>query len=256
MAESSRGTKIAIAVLGIAVIALVIALALVMRRPGAPAEVGRAAPASSSRGEQGGFVRPAPDLDGLGGPSQPPAQARNELGQPLNEDGRPIGPPHTLARIRNKPIASGELPLTPPLFTDVAERAAFKRWWAAELGRRISIYEKLEPGAGYPSAADTAAMLDELYDTAEPRTPGETVDQAYARRQRWHALWKQFLDTYGATLHTVMSRGGDPQYGTTPAPPVQPPGVPEGDAEPAPPATDSPPGTDPGGPAGAAGKHD
>jgi hypothetical protein len=253
MAESSRGTRIAIAALGVAVIALVIALAIVMRRSDAPAEAGRAAPPSSSRGEQGGFARPAPDVDGL---SRPPAQARNELGQPLNEDGRPIGPPHTLARIRNKAIAPGELPLTPPLFTDAAERAAFKRWWTAELGRRIAIYETLEPGTGYPSAADTAAMLDELYDTAEPRTPDETVAQAYARRQRWHALWQQFLDTRGATLHTVMSRGGDPQYGTTPAPPVQPPGVPEGDGEPAPPATDSPPGRDPGSPAGAAGSHD
>lgn len=233
-----------IAVLGIAVIALVIALIVVTRRPDAPA-----APAITERsarpeqGNAGAFARPSPEL---GGPARPPAQARNELGQPVNEDGRPIGPAHKLERIRNKAIAPGEVPMTPPLFADETQRQAFKRWWVDEMGRRISIYEKLEPGPSYPPAEDTAAMLDELYDAAEPRGPDETVAQAYARRQKWHELWKQFLDTYGATPQTVMSRGGDPQYGTTPEPPAQPPGVPSADAPPAEPASDSPPERDPG----------
>jgi hypothetical protein len=241
MADSSRGTRLVIAALGVAVIALVIALIVVTRQPEAPAAADRGA--APQQGNPGGFARRAPEL---GGPARPPAQARNELGQPVNEDGRPIGPAHKLARMRNKAVAPGEVPMTPPLFTDEKDRQAFKRWWVDELGRRISIYEKLEPGADYPSAEDTAAMLDELYDAAEPRGPDETVAQAYARRQTWHGLWKQFLDTYGATPYTVMSRGGDPQYGTTPAPPVQPSGVPAADAPPAEPASDSPPERDPG----------
>lgn len=242
MTASSRGTKILIAVLGALVVLLSIALFVVTRSPKEAVEDRPLAAAPPPDRQQGGFARAA-----SGPGAQPPARARNELGQPLNEDGRPMGPPEKLERTRTRPIAPGEVPLTPPLFTDAAQRATFKRWWVDELGRRIAIYQTLEPRAHYPSAQDTHDMLDALYDAAEPRGPGESVEQAYQRRQAWQSLWKQFLDTYGATLHTAVSRGGDPQYGDTPAPPVQPPGADRTDVPPAQPATDSPPGRGPAG---------
>jgi hypothetical protein len=250
MKPSQRGTTIIIAVLSAAVIALVIAL-VVVTRPGETPPAGQPpqAAAPADRG-QGGF---APALSGAT-PAKPPARAKNELGQPLGQDGRPIGPAEKLAAIRNKPVAAGEVPLTPPLFTDATRRAAFKQWWVTEMRRRIAIYQDLEPSPEYPSAEAAARLLDELYDAAEPRRPGESVQDAYGRRRTWQTLWKQFLDSYGATVHTVMSRAGDPQYGTTPPPPVQPPGVPDDSAPPATPAESAPPGRGPGargGPGGA-----
>jgi hypothetical protein len=178
----------------------------------------------------------------LRGPARPPALARNALGQPLDENGRPIGPPDKLARIRNQPLEPGALPITPPLFADPAQRAQFKRWWVDELGRRTNIYQELEPDIAYPGPEETASLLDAFYDASEPRAPGETVEQALARRKQWRDLWKRFLSDYGATPQTISSRGGDPQYGQTPEPPVQPPGVPEEKPLPAPPALDTPPG--------------
>lgn len=239
---SQNGTKILITVLSVTVIGLSIALFMITRPPAAPA-VGNTTqappPGRAARDQGGGFGQVAPSLRG---PSRPPALARNALGQPLDENGRPIGPPDKLARIRNKPIEPGALPITPPLFSDPAQRAAFKRWWVDELGRRASIYQQLEAGPAYPAPEETARLLDAFYDASEPRAPGESVEQALARRKEWRDLWKRFLSEYGATPQTISSRGGDPQYGETPAPPVQPPGVAEETAPPAPPALDAPPG--------------
>lgn len=250
-APKTDTTKIIIAVLGAAVIGLAIALYLVTRPPAEPSAA--PAPEAQARDDvpdrgRSSFGRTAP---GLRGPNRPPARARNELGQPLDESGRPIGPSDKLARIRNQPLEPGELPTTPPLFADPAQRAAFKRWWVEELSRRVAIYETLEPRDDYPPPEEAAALLDQLYDASEPRAPGETVEQAIDRRRQWNTLWKRFLDTYGATPQTIASRGGDPQYGQPPAPPVQIPGVPDPDT-PVPPAPESsmtPPGRGPDDPA-------
>lgn len=235
MGALPRSTRILIGLLTAAVVGLSIALFMVTRTPNPSAREQKSVAPAPDR-DQGGFSAARP-----GAPDRPPARARNELGQPLNEDGRPIGPPEKLAELRNKPIAPGEVPITPPRFTDPAHRAAFKRWWIDELTRRVAIYRDLEPRPDYPPIEDTTRLIDALYDAAEPRAPGESVEQAYRRRQDWHALWKQFLDTHGATVQTVVSRGGDPQYGPTPAPPVQPPGTSIQDAPPAEPANDAPP---------------
>lgn len=250
-APKTDTTRIIIAVLSAAVIGLVIALYVVTRPSDAPSAVpAPVEPAQKDVSERGrsSFGRAAP---GLRGANRPPARARNELGQPLDENGRPIGPSDKLARIRNKPLEPGELPTTPPLFSDPAQRAAFKRWWVDELARRVAIYETLEPRDDYPPPEETAALLDQLYDASEPRAPNETVEQAIERRRRWHELWKRVLDTYGATPQTIASRGGDPQYGQPPAPPVPIPGIPDPDT-PVPPAPESsmtPPGRGPDDPA-------
>lgn len=193
--------------------------------------------AAAPRGAGGAPVfRPATDR-------VPPEIRRNELGQPLNEDGRPIGPPDKLRAIRNRALEPGEVPLEPPLFDDPAERARFKKWWVDEMGRRIDVYEDLEPrDDGYPTAEETEKLLDDYYDSAEPRHPDESVDDAYARRQQWRTLWQQILDDYGGTIQTLSSRGGDPQFGDTPDPPVTPPGTIDSDGEPAPPSDVVPPG--------------
>ena len=245
--KSQNGTKTLIMVLSVTVIGLSVALFLVMRPSEAPEPAPRAvpqedAPPQRAARDQGGFGQVAPSLRG---PSRPPALARNALGQPLDENGRPIGPPEKLARIRSKAIEPGALPITPPLFSDPAKRAKFKRWWVDELGRRTSIYQELEPDVAYPAPEETAELLDAFYDASEPRAPGESVEDALARREQWRDLWKRFLSEYGATPQTISSRGGDPQHGETPAPPVQPPGASTETGEkpaPAPPALDAPPG--------------
>lgn len=241
MGSSRTGSRALIVLLSIAVIGLSIALFMVGRSPEeqvAPAPE-RPAPAPEARGS--GFARaPAPSLANAGGP---PARAFNELGQPLDENGRPIGPPQKLARLRNRAIAEGELPVTPPRFTDAAQRAEFKEWWVDEFARRVAIFEQLEPReGGYPDPAETEALLDSFYDASEPRAPDEPVEQAIERRRQWRDMHRQFLDTYGVPPYTIITRAGDPQYGEPTPPPFQPPGAGTGAAPPAEPATEAPPG--------------
>jgi hypothetical protein len=249
MATSRTGARALIALLAAAVIGLSVALFLVTRpepEPQRDAEA-RAEPAPAARDDRGsGFTQAR--QPGL--PAGPPARAFNDLGQPLDENGRPIGPPHKLQRLRNQPIAEGELPMQPPRFDDPAQRARFKKWWVDEFARRVAIFEKLEPGEGYPRAEEAAAMLDELYDTSEPRGPDESVEQAMERRRRGREVARQFLDIYGVPPYTIVTRGGDPQHGTPTPPPFQPPGADIEPGPPAEPASEAPPGRDEATPGG------
>jgi hypothetical protein len=258
MATSRKGTRALIAVLAAAVVGLSVTLFLVTRprpdrdgepRPGTPVTP----PDEPAPGDRGSAFTQA-RRPGL--PDTPPARAFNELGQPLDENGRPIGPPHKLQRLRNRSIAEGELPMTPPRFDDPAQRARFKKWWVDEFARRVAVFEKLEPGEGYPAAGEMAAMLDELYDTSEPRGPDESVEQAIERRRRGRELARQFLDVYGVPPYTIVTRGGDPQHGPPAPPPFQPPGAEIEPGPPAEPATEAPPGRDPATPGGTEPLHD
>ncbi|ACY13053.1 hypothetical protein [Haliangium ochraceum] len=252
MADSRSGSKLIIAVLAVAVLGLTVALILSLRDPAPevaaapPAAEAPAAPMRTGEGAgSGGFAQARqPSL-----PGGPPARARNELGQPLDENGRPIGPPHKLQTLRNRAIAEGELPMTPPRFDDPAQRAQFKAWWVDEFSRRVAIFETLEPG-DYPSAEDTAALLEDMYDAGEPRSPGESVEDAMNRRRQFRTHMRHFLDVYGVPPYTVVTRAGDPQYGQPSAPPLQPPGVSDEPVVPAEPSEMTPPGRgadDPGG---------
>jgi hypothetical protein len=230
----------------IAVMAMVIAVLVFLLVRGTSSTSDRA-PAPGRDPSAAGFARRG-GRAGDHGP--PPSLRRNELGQPLDEDGRPIGPPAKLRQLRNRPLEPGDVPLVPPLFDDAGDRARFKQWWVDEMGRRVRVFEGLEPReGGYPTEDQTRRLLDDYYDAIEPRGPDESVDSAYARRQAWRRLWQQFLDDYGAPIKTVSSRGGDPQHGPTPDPPVAPPGVPEPDPEPAP-ESEPPPGRGPDDPGG------
>lgn len=255
MATSRKGNRALIAVLVAAVIGLSVALFMVTRpRPDREAAApGTAAPgpaANSDRGSSFAQAR-APGVV----PAGPPARSFNDLGQPLDENGRPIGPPHKLQRLRDQPIAEGELPMAPPRFDDAAQRARFKKWWVDEFARRVAVFEKLEPGQGYPSAGETAAMLDQLYDTSEPRGPDETVEQAMERRRSGRDIARRFLDIYNVPPYTIVTRGGDPQHGAPTPPPFQPPGAEIEPGPPAEPATEAPPGRDPAAPGGAEPLH-
>jgi hypothetical protein len=247
MATSRKGNRALIAALVAAVVGLSVALFMVTRpRPDRDGDARAATPATapdpaaSDRGSSFAQAR-RPGLV----PDGPPARAFNDLGQPLDENGRPIGPPHKLQGLRNRPIAEGELPITPPRFDDAAQRARFKKWWVDEFARRVAVFEKLEPGEGYPGAGETTAMLDELYDTSEPRGPDETVEQAIERRRRGREIARRFLDIYNVPPYTIVTRGGDPQHGAPTPPPFQPPGADVEPGPPAEPATEAPPGRDP-----------
>jgi hypothetical protein len=245
MATSRTGGRALITVLAAAVIGLSVTLFLVMRsapdRPPASTDA-PAKPEQVARDDRGGGFAQA-QRPGLA-PAGPPARAFNDLGQPLDEDGRPIGPPHKLQRLRNRPIPEGELPMAPPRFDDAAQRARFKRWWVDEFARRVAIFEQLEPGEGYPSASEATAMLDELYDTSEPRGQDESVEQAIERRRRGREVARRFLDIYGVPPYTIVTRGGDPQHGAPTPPPFQPPGSDTEPGPPAEPADEAPPGRD------------
>ena len=165
----------------------------------------------------------------------------NELGQPLNEDGRPIGPPPR--RARNHGYDPRDLPLIPPQFDDAGDRDRFKAWWLREYLRRADIYRRVMPpaeGRQYPDQAETEKLLSELYDAGEARRPGESDDQLLARRDRHNELWYSFLDGWGTTPGSIASLAGDSQYGEMPPPPVLPPGM-EDTGPPMPTATGTPP---------------
>jgi hypothetical protein len=182
-----------------------------------------------------------------------PALRRNQLGQPLGTDGQPLSTESKLREEQARPLAAGDIPLTPPRYDDAAQRERFKRWWVGEVARRTAVYQRLVPRDDYPPEAETLRLVGQLYDAAEPRGPDESVKSAYARRKQWRSLWRAFLDQYGATLKTVVSRGGDPQYGTMLTPPqkLQPSPTDEvSQGEPASPADKAPPGRGPDEPGG------
>jgi hypothetical protein len=148
----------------------------------------------------------------------------NSIGQPLNEDGRPIGPPSRVAT-RNSPIEKGALPLPPPAFDNARDRERYRRWWLDEFARRIDVYETLVPRRDFPSRAQSRALLERFYDQAEPRRPGEALD-AYSARSSvlMSDSYQKFVDAFGDTPYTIQARASDPSLGPLPDPPVVPPG--------------------------------
>jgi hypothetical protein len=167
-----------------------------------------------------------------------PATRRNSIGQPLDDRGRPIGPP--TRQIRNPTITKGSVPLPPPLFDNARDRAAYKGWWVAEFKRRVKIYERINPRNDYPSPDAAERMLDQLYELSEPQRLDEPPESFEERsRKLMNQLYPDFLHAFGgATPYTIQSVAGDPMYGAPLEPPVQPPGTDLGAA----PAEPPPPG--------------
>ncbi len=228
------------ALLIVAVVGMALLLYVVVRRGGRTANRSDTSSPSSDREPSADPGRPRLDRRFL--PSRPTTTARRST-----QDGRRHAPSRP-ARIRNRPIPDGEIPLTPPRFADRGQRARFKAWWVTEFKRRMRVYQRLEPGRSYPPPEEADRLLEDYYDAAEPRAPDESVDAALKRHHQRQALWQQFLNQYGATVKTVVSRGGDPQYGATPKPPVDPPGTTQTKPPAAEPAPQVPPGATPGSP--------
>jgi hypothetical protein len=121
-------------------------------------------------------------------------------------------------------LAAGEFPLRPPGFDDPAARAKFRAWWIDEYSRRARIYNEHNPGE-HPNDEETKRLLEQLYDQGEPPRPGETAEQLDARQQAWFETWRTMTAAFGTPPKTVISFGGDPQYGVGSEPPVLPAGV-------------------------------
>ncbi|WP_428263315.1 hypothetical protein [Haliangium sp.] len=251
MASSRSGSKHFVVIAAVVAVGLSAVLYLLTRPPEKAPDPTVAVPA-----------QPAPEPARAGGafaavgqgprPTLPAkTQGRtNQLGQPLDLNGRPIGPPPQ-ARPTIRPLDRNTFPLVPPRIEDADKRAQFKQWWKDELKRRVEIYQRIEPrDEGYPDMADTDKMLDTLYEAGEPRREGETDDQIMARRQDWRTTLRDFTQRFGAPPYTVLTRGGDPQYGEPTAPPIEVSNNPPPTPQPAEPSTESPPGRGPGDPGG------
>lgn len=176
----------------------------------------------------------------------------NAIGQPLNEDGRPIGPPSGAAT-RNRPIEKGALPLPPPAFDDPRDRERYRRWWLDEFARRVELYETLSPRRDRPSRAQARALLQRFYDQAEPRRPGEALEAYQARSSVLMSdSYQKFVDAFGETPYTIQAHAMDPAFGPLPDPPVVPPGTSApvaAQAEPSPAGKIAPPPPEAPGPA-------
>ena len=158
-------------------------------------------------------VSAVPDL----GPRRlpPPPPDFNDGGMPL------IMPPGAAERA----LAAGEFPIRPPGFASDADRARFRAWWLGEYGRRTRVYREHNPADIYPSDEDTDRMLATLYDLGEPPRPGETADDLDVRQQAWFEAWSDLTAAFGTPPMTIVSFGGDPQYGAGAPPPVLPQGA-------------------------------
>lgn len=152
----------------------------------------------------------------------------------------------------DRKLAAGEFPVRPPGFESAEDRAKFRAWWVDEYGRRTRIYAEHNPG-DYPSDEETARMLERLYDLGEPPRPGETAEQLDQRQQEWFETWRDMTAAFGTPPKTVISFGGDPQYGSGAEPPVMPAGAEPLEADPTRPTMSEdelPPEPTPFGPAG------
>lgn len=122
-------------------------------------------------------------------------------------------------------LAAGEFPLRPPGFTSDADRAKFRAWWLAEYARRTAVYRKHHDAATFPSDEDAARLMERLHDLGEPPRPGESAEDIDGRQQAWFDTWSDLTAAYGVPPKTIISFGGDPQYGAGPPPPVMPEGA-------------------------------
>jgi len=225
-----RSRRALLAILACALVGAVLWLVLDLRRAGSPRTMAVQEPATPSVAPMISRAAPAPPI------AQNPRH--NSIGQPLDERGRPIGPP--TRQIRNPPITKGSVPLPPPLFDNARDRAAYKGWWVAEFSRRVKIYERINPRSDYPPPDAAERMLDQLYELSEPQRLDEPSESFEERsRKLMNQLYPNFLRAFGgATPQTIQSVAGDPMYGAAPEPPVQPPGMDLGAA----PAEPPPPG--------------
>jgi hypothetical protein len=161
---------------------------------------------------------------GTGAPSTPDLGPRHLPPPPpdFHDPNAVVAPPPTGAE---RKLAAGEFPLRPPGFASDADRAKFRAWWLDEYARRTRIYREHNPSDTYPSDEDTDRMLERLYDLGEPPRPGETAEDLDVRQEAWFQLWSDLTAAFGTPPKTIISFGGDPQYGTGAPPPVLPPGA-------------------------------
>ncbi len=181
----------------------------------------------SAGGDEVADNRPMPTpklVQGGGNPNDLPA--RMPVGArdlpPPPADFNP-GQPETPLPNRTEKLRQGEFPLLPPRFDDAAKRAQFRAWWEREYHRRAKVYTANNPG-DYPSDEELGAMLDRFYDDGEPPKPGETPEEYDERQQKWFDTWRDLTAAYGTPPKTVISFGGDPQFGQPEPPPVLPEG--------------------------------
>jgi hypothetical protein len=231
-------------------VAAIVAIAVLLWNVGAGRDDDRPEGDSNRDGRQVG----APAL--TAGPGERPELSGPGLGP------RKLPPPPpdfndgTGAAVRRsgaeRKLAAGEFPVRPPHFDDPADRARFRQWWVDEYARRTHIYAEHNPG-DYPNDEETEQLLEQLYDLGEPPRPGETAEQLDARQQQWFETWRDMTAAFGTPPKTVISFGGDPQYGEGAPPPVLPEGaeplVPD-DTRPTLSEDDLPPEPTPLGPAG------
>ncbi len=170
----------------------------------------RRAGGSVRLGEGTAAARPA---SSTGGRNLPPPPADFDPGS------APTNTPGVDPRVVEQ-LARGELPVTPPGFTDDAERARFRTWWLAEGARRADVYRQRFPSDTLPNEDETRALLEEMYDAGEPPRPGEDAQDVDERHQRWFERWQDFTAAYGEPPMGVFSYGGDPAFGTGEPPPV------------------------------------
>lgn len=200
-----------------AAIAIAIAVLLWPRGRGAsdPAAAEPRRPGGTVRlGDGTSAARPPPALPG--GRNLPPPPADFDPGSARVESTDP-----RLAEM----LARGELPVTPPGFSDDAMRARFRAWWLEESARRTSVYRQRFPSSTLPDEETTRRMLEEMYDAGEPPRAGETAEQVDARHQRWFERWQDFSAAFGQPPMGVFSYGGDPSFGSGAPPPDLPEGA-------------------------------
>ena len=148
----------------------------------------------------------------------------NDRGQPLDERGRPIGPPVGWTAENVEPVQPGELPMSPPVLRDPAEREAYRSYWVGEMKRRAGIWAAENPGS-YPDDAEATRLIERLYDAAEQWPQDETAEQTMARGRELNEAMQDFLGAFGTMPHSVATFGSDPQYGAVPPSPVELPGA-------------------------------
>lgn len=207
----------------VAALALVLGAALVwwLRDRGGPSAKTAAPPSAPQRAvaapslnKQGGAAASTtPDLGPRRLPPPPPD---------FNDGGMPATMPPTGAE---RALAAGEFPIRPPAFSSAEDRAEFRAWWLEEYARRARIYREHNPADTYPSDEDTARLLEEFYDLGEPPRSGETAAQLDDRQEAWFEMWRDLTAAFGAPPMTILSFGGDSQYGVPTPPPVVPPGA-------------------------------
>jgi hypothetical protein len=106
-------------------------------------------------------------------------------------------------------------------FVSDEEERQFREYWVKEASTRAQIYCDVTNVC--PPTSDVQRMAESLFDDILPQRGDESMDQYWARVERWNRTRNEWWGAFRDTPQSVFTFAGLSQFrGAPPAPPLEP----------------------------------